>query len=239
MKLTVLTKSGEGTLYLRNSLVITEPSEIILNSATMYWNYNNINTSNDFITVNGAKVTLEHGYWNFNNLKQKLSDSGVNIVEKTPTGKCKITADHATNFKNLGLLLGLQKNTELTPTTTSSNSVSSPSPAVITSPNMVDINYGLRRVDIQCDIIDKCSNINIDGQPSDILTSIPIPTDKTLKGSLCYYNGINTSVKISRGTYNSIGFKVFGNNERYVCDVLLELQISKVVYSKSATVGCR
>ena len=135
MKLTVLTKSGEGTLYFRDSLVITEPSEIILNSATMYWNYNNINTSNDFITVNGAKVTLEHGYWNFNNLKQKLSDSGVNIVEKTPMGKCKITVNNTTNFKNLGLLLGLQKNTELTPTPLQ-NSVGSSSPVVITSPNM-------------------------------------------------------------------------------------------------------
>ena len=123
MKLSVLTKDGEGILYLRDSLVITEPSEIILDSATMYWNYNNINASNNSITVNGTEVTFEHGYWNFNNLKQKLSDSGVNIVEKTPTGKCKITAGlTTTNFENLGLLLGLQKNTELTPTT-SQNSV--------------------------------------------------------------------------------------------------------------------
>ena len=227
MKLTVLTKGGEGTLYLRDSLVITEPSEIILNSATMYWNYNNINTSNDSITVNNAKVTLEHGYWNFNNLKQKLSDSGVDIVKKTPTGKCKVTVNHTTNFKDLGLLLGLQKNTKLTPTPLQ-NSVGSPSPVVMISPNMVDINHGLRNVNIQCDIIDKCSCININGQPSDILTSIPIPPDKTLKGSLCYYNDINTSVKISRGTYSSIGFKAFGNNKQYVCDVLLELYISKV-----------
>ena len=93
---------------------------------------------------------------------------------------------------------------------------------------MVDINRGLRRVDIQCDIIDKFSNININGQPSDILTSIPIPTDKTLKGSLCYYNNINTSVRISRGTYNSLNFKVFGNNNQYACDVLLELHIKSV-----------
>ena len=221
MKLSVLTTNGEGTLYLRDSLVITEPSEIILKSATMYWKYNNINASNNFITVNGVKTTLEHGYWNFNNLKQKLSDGGVNIVEKTSTGRCKITANNTVNFENLGLLLGLQKNTELTPTST----LNSPSPAVMIPPNMVDINYGLRRVDIQCDIIDKCSCININGQPSDILTSIPIPTDKTLKGSLCYYNGINTNVRISRGTYNSIGFKVFGNNKQYVCDVLLELHI--------------
>ena len=45
MKLSVLTKDGEGTLYLRDSLVITELSEIILDSATMYWNYNNINVN--------------------------------------------------------------------------------------------------------------------------------------------------------------------------------------------------
>ena len=227
MKLSVLTKDGEGTLYLRDSLVITEPSELKLKSATMYWNYNNINLENDFITVNGVsgrtKVTLEHGYWNFNDLKQKLSVSGVNIVEKPPMGKCKITADNTTNFENLGLLLGLQEKTELTPTVT----LKSPSPAVIVPPNMVDINRGLKRVDIQCDIIDKFSNININGQPSDIMTSIPIPTDKTLKGSLCYYNNINTCVRISRGTYNSLNFKVSGNNGRYACDVLLELYIIK------------
>ena len=223
MKLSVLTKDGEGTLYLRDSLVITEPSEIILDSATMYWNYNNINTSNNSITANGAKVTLDHGYWNFKDLKQKLSVSDISIVEKPPTGKCKITATNTTNFKNLGLLLGLHKNTELTPSVT----LGSPSPAVIVSPNMVDINHGLRRVNIQCDIIDKFSNINIDGQPSNILTSIPIPTDKTLKASLSYYNNINTNVRISRGTYNSVGFKVFGNNDEYACDVLLELHIKR------------
>ena len=118
MKLSVLTKDGEGTLYLRDSLVITEPSEIILKSATMYWNYNNINPKNNSITVNGTKVTFEHGYWNFNNLKQKLSENDISIVEKTITGKCKITAGNTTNFENLGLLLGLQKNTELTPSVT-------------------------------------------------------------------------------------------------------------------------
>ena len=58
MKLSVLTKDGEGTLYLRDSLVITEPSEIILDSATMYWNYNNINTIEQ----------LHHGEWNKSNI---------------------------------------------------------------------------------------------------------------------------------------------------------------------------
>ena len=186
----------------------------------MYWKYNNINLKNDFITANGTKVTLEHGYWNFNDLKQKSSDSGVSIEEKPPMGKCKITVNN-TNFENLGLLLGLQKTTELTLSVT----LNSTSPAVMIPPNMVDINHGLRRVNIQCEIIDKFSNINIDGQPSDVLTSIPIPSDKTLKGSLSYYNNINTSVKISRGTYNSVGFKVLGNNNQYACDVFLELLI--------------
>ena len=213
MKLTVLTKDGEGILYLRDSLVITEPSEIIVGSVTAYWNYNNINSETEnFITVDGTKVTLEYGYWNFDNLKQKLGETGVDIVEKTPTGECTISVDNTTNFKQLGPLLGLQPNTELSSATT--------------PPKMVDINRGLRRVDIQCDVIDKFSNIGINGQPSDVMISIPIPTDKTLKGSLSYYNNINNRVKISRGTYNSLSFKVFGNNDRYACDVFLELYIS-------------
>ena len=62
MKLSVLTKDGEGTLYLRDSLVITEPSEIILDSATMYWNYNNINALN----------TLHHGEWCKSNTRSWL-----------------------------------------------------------------------------------------------------------------------------------------------------------------------
>ena len=201
-------------MCLRESLVITKPSEINLKSATVYWNYNNIdNDMENFITVDGARVSLEHGYWNFDNIKEELSENGVDIFEEVPTGTCTVSVDNLTNFEEFGSLLGFDPSTEIP-----AGSTKSPT-------SMVNINRGLRRLDIQCSIVDKANNIDIDGQYSDVLASIPIPTDKALKGTLSHYNDINSKVKVNRGTYNSLKFKVFGNVDRYVDDVFLELYI--------------
>ena len=95
----------------------------------------------------------------------------------------------------------------------------------MTSPNMVDINRGLRSLDISRNIVDKSSNINNDGQYSNVIASVPIPTNKTLKGSLSHYSDIGSRVEINKGIYSSIEFKVSSNIERYVGDILLELYI--------------
>ena len=97
--------------------------------------------------------------------------------------------------------------------------------ATMTSPNTVDINRGLRSLDIKCNIVDKSNNIDNKGEYSDVIASIPIPTDKTLKGSLSHYSDIGSRVKINRGTYNCLEFKVSSNINRYVGDILLELYI--------------
>ena len=57
------------------------------------------------------------------------------------------------------------------------------------------------------------------------MASIPIPTDKTLKGTLSHHSDINSTVKVNRGTYHSLKFKVNSNVDRYAGDVLLELYI--------------
>ena len=98
----------------------------------------------------------------------------------------------------------------------------------ITSPNMVDINRDLKNLDIKCNIVDKSSNVDNDGQYSDVIASLPIPTDKTLKGSLTHYSDIGSRVKINKGIYSSLEFKVSSNIDRYVGDILLELYISSI-----------
>ena len=52
MNLTVLIKGGEGRIYLENALVIEEPSEILLKSANVYWDYNNVSED---VTVGGVQ----------------------------------------------------------------------------------------------------------------------------------------------------------------------------------------
>ena len=207
--------SGKKELFLKTPLVITEPSEITLKSATVYWNYNNIdNDLENFITVDGNRVEFKHGYWNFEDLKTELKKEGVTIVRECVTGKCVVSVDDGTYFKTLGVLLGLDNYTNMTAGST------------ITSHNMVDVNRGLRSLDISCNIVDKSKNIDNKGLYSDVIASLPIPTDKTLKGTLTHYSDINSKVSINRGTYNFLEFEASSNVERYAGDVLLELYIT-------------
>ena len=217
MRISVMVKDGEKELFFKKPLVISEPSEIILKSATVYWDYNNINNKedNDFITVGGDRVEFKHGYWSFDDIKKKLERDDITIVKEPMTGKCVVSVDDATYFKSLGTL-GLEKFTNMTANTT------------IVSHNVVDVNHGFKSLDIKCNIVDKSNNINSDGQYSDVIASLPIPTDKTLKGTLSHYNDIGSRVKVNKGIYSSIEFKVDSNIDRYVGDILLELYIRRV-----------
>ena len=216
MRLSVMVTSGKKELFLKTPLVITEPSEIVLKSATVYWNYDNITDTKDFVTVDGTRLEFEHGYWSFDDIKLELEKKGVSVVKQRITGKCVVSVDDLTYFKTVGVLLGLENFSNMTAGTT------------MTSPNMVDINRGLRSLDIKCNIVDKSNNIDDKGEYSDVIASIPIPTDKTLKGSLSHYSDIGSRVKINRGIYSSLEFKVSSNIDRYAGDILLELYISSI-----------
>ena len=215
MRLSVMVTSGKKELFLKTPLVITTPSEIVLKSATVFWDYNNIdNDLEDFITVDGSRVEFKHGYWNFDDLETELKKEGVTIVKERVTGKCVLSVNDSTYFKTLGVLLGLNNFTNMDAGST------------ITSHSKVDINRGFKSLDIKCNIVDKSKNIDSSGGYSDVIASLPIPTDRTLKGSLSHYNDINSKVKLNRGTYNFLEFNAFSNVDRYAGDVLLEMYIS-------------
>ena len=209
-----MVKEGKEELCFKSSLVIERPSEILLKSATVYWNYNNIdNDLENFVTVDKERLEFKHGYWSFDDIKLELEKKGVSITRERVSGKCIVSVDNLTYFKKFGDLLGLDPFTNLAAGTTS------------TTTNMVDINRGLRSLDISCNIVDKSKNIDHKGEYSNVIASVPIPTDKTLKGSLSHYSDVNSKVEINKGTYNFLEFKVSSNIERYVGDVLLELYI--------------
>ena len=215
MRLSVMVTSGKKELYLKTPLVITTPSEIILKSATVFWDYNNIdNDLEDFITVDGTRVGFEHGYWTFDDLETKLKKEGVTLVKERVTGKCMLSVNDVTYFKTLGVLLGLNDYTNMD------------AGANMMSHGKVDINRGFKSLDIKCNIVDKTKNIDSSGGYSDIIASLPIPTDRTLKGSLSHYSDINSKVKLNRGTYNLLEFDALSNISRYAGDVLLEMYIS-------------
>ena len=216
MRLTVLVEDGREELFLTTPLVIEEPSEILLKSATVYWNYNNINDDVDVSVGGGTHVTFEQGYWTLNAIKSKLEKEGVEVSAQRETGKCTVKIDKLTNLKAIGNPLGFTGDSTLKVGTN-------------LSPDMVDINQGFRHVNVSCNVVDKSKNIDQNGKYSDVIASIPIPTDKSLKGTLSHHNNINSKVSINRGTYNFLEFKVSSNvvdDTRTIGNVLLELYIT-------------
>ena len=211
-----MVKDGEKELFFKKPLVISEPSEIFLKSAIVYWNYNNIDGDNDFIAVDGDRVEFIRGYYCFKELEKRLKKKGVAIVKEPTNEKCVITANDVTYFKSFGLLLGLEKFTNMAADTT------------IMSPNIVDINRGLKYMRIKCGIVDRSKNIDDDGNYSDVLVNLPIPSNKTLVGTQSCFDHINSVVKINEGVCSSINFKVDSNIDQYVGDILLELYIRRV-----------
>ena len=147
-------------------------------------------------------------------MESKLKGEGIQLTKESVTGKCGVAVNDSTYFKSLGILLGLNDYTNMDG---GSNMMSH---------NKVDINRGLKSLDIKCSVVDKSENIGNDGGYSDVIATLPIPTDRTLKGSLSHYSDINSKVKVNRGTYNVLEFNVLSNILRYAGDVLLEMYIS-------------
>ena len=210
MRLTVLVEDGREELFLTTPLVIEEPSEMLLKSVTVYWNYNNVD---DNVTVGG--VTFEQGYWTFDAIKSKLEEDNI-VLTELETGRCKVEVDKSTNLEAIGDLLGFAGSTELKVGTN-------------TSPSLVDISQGFRHIDVSCNIVNKSKNIDQNGKYSNVIANVPTPTDRLLKGTTSHYNNINSKVSIDRGTYNFLEFKVSSNvvgDECSIGDVLLELYIT-------------
>ena len=98
-----------------------------------------------------------------------------------------------------------------------------------TSPNVVDVNKGLRYVNIKCNICiaNTSRNIDTDGHRSYALASLPIPLDQLLNSTVTKFKGINSSVTIINGQFNRLLFDVDTNiNNKVDMSLLLELYIN-------------
>ena len=66
----------------------------------------------------------------------------------------------------------------------------------------------------------------MDGKRSDVLSQIPIPSKQTLKGSVSSFTSEEKEgIMVSNGIFNTMEFKVEGNNSSSIGNVLLEILI--------------
>ena len=99
---------------------------------------------------------------------------------------------------------------------------------ILTNPNKVEINLGLRYNTISCDLVSSDNNIDSDGGRSTVISSLPITTTQSLKSTVSHYTDIESRVPIDKGSYDRIVFSVEGNNgAKNIGSILLEVYITQ------------
>jgi hypothetical protein len=214
-KITTYINDGGIILNLRDPLILTHESKLFVKTAAVFWNYKNVRAGyNDYISVDGTKVTMDERYWTFKQLRKKMEENGLTFKEY-PDGRVKIDLDSGTKtvgLRNLTGILGYR-----------SSNGSTYTPHISDRP--VDIHNGLRYITVSCNLVNREHNIGPDGNRSVIITSLPIDGTKPLFGTVTKYNDIESQVRVDAGRYNEIRFKIGSNTGVVPGDVLLELYI--------------
>ena len=82
---------------------------------------------------------------------------------------------------------------------------------------------------MSCDIVDRCRVIDPRGKRSSVISTLPLTTDGSLKGTVVHYKDIESKEirkPISKGTFSAIRFNVRANNDsKFVGGILLDLYI--------------
>ena len=215
-KITVFIENNKKDLYLDVSVNKLGKSIMTLNNAAIYWKYKNVIAGdNDYVMYGAKKITFEEGYWTFNMMKEKLENENVKLEANKHNDTCKIRSNGENlNLKKFAPLLGFPENKILSDGSWE------------TSPKVVDVNRGLRYININCSIVDTSENFNTDGKRSQTMASIPIPTEQSLNSTVTFLKNINGKVKINNGCFNRLIFDVDTNIENKVdMDLLLEICI--------------
>ncbi len=67
---------------------------------------------------------------------------------------------------------------------------------ILTSPNKVEINRGLRYITISCNLVNSDNNIDSEGRRGTVISSLPITTTQSLKGTVSHYTNTESHVPI-------------------------------------------
>ena len=195
-KLTVFIGNDKKELYLDACIYKPNESIMTLKNAAIYWNYRNITADdNDHIMNGSSKILFEEGYWTFEMIKQRLAEDKIKLQANRLNNTCKIYLETSNlNLKKFAGMLGFAENEVISSGTWK------------TSPNVVDVNRGLRYININCDLVDTFQNSNTNGGRSCALATLSIPTDQLLNSTVSHYKDIGSQDVITNGCFNRLYF---------------------------------
>jgi hypothetical protein len=205
MKFMVLVKGSHTIVPLQNSVLTSNYNSIFVKKVAVFWEFFNIRKLTTIMVVETddglVNVAVLPGYYTFNDMKEKLGKSGVVLTyhhEYTRTW-IKTTKHKVTIKRKLLEMLGLKRFGDQMVLERGVETIGG---------SKVDFNDGLRFVNIHCNLASKSYNVNHWGKPSDVITSVTVPTDRPLFGSVAGYIDVESRTSIVKGTCSELIFHV-------------------------------
>lgn len=221
-KFTVLVEGNNHIIKLPKSLKLNYGSPFIfVKRSTVFWNYNNVFKGfNDTVVVGKITMVFEPGYWTFSMIQRKIGHPGGSMLSDLVGNHHDLTCTVTTptvgeaDLGKFGELIGFTSGTKVDAGTT------------MKSPGKVEINRGLRYVEVSCDIVDTERNFNRHGDRSSIITTLPVGSKGVVNGTSTQYVDVESKTYLLNGIYDQISFTVQGNNgSENIGSVLMEIYI--------------
>ena len=150
---------------------------ITLDHSDVIWNYNNVkkDKGNDYISTNDgsgfSKMILDSGYYTFKEIAKVLKKKDITLTYDKNTLHSKVETKLPLRLWKLGKLLGFKDGTVIS---TNSSKVSE---------SIINMNDGFQTVTIMCNRINSSQNF-FNGNRTEVLWTLSIPSDKRLKGGV-------------------------------------------------------
>ena len=224
MKFTVLLRGSHTVVPLQNSVLTSNYNSVFVKRVSVFWEYFNIKEQTTLMTVKTddglVNVDVAVGYYTLNDMKEKMGKSGVTLTYLRPNARTWIeTSKHKVTIKRKLLeMLGLRRfGDQLVLVKGASTSGES----------RVDFNDGLKFVNIHCNLANKSYNVSHLGKPSDVITSVTVPTDRSLFGSVVSYIDVESRTSIVKGTCSELVFHMTDQDGKSIDigEVLIEMYL--------------
>ena len=209
---------GETTTVDFDRHVAAYASFLIAKEATVFWKFKNITDAldNRKFEVGSTEKTLNPGYWDFQQLKEYLEGEKIEIELNVYDNTCRIQNKNTekVNLKKLGKLLGFPEDYELIANATG------------TSPEAVDVNHGLKYLQVECDFIDEVKN-SWKGKDSTVLAFLPVTPGTRLNSTSYVYEKKGAPRYTKTGIVSKMVFTVKSNvpGLKVDADILMDITL--------------
>ena len=184
----------------------------------MTWRFQNV-TRDEYVVKtkdDGTQtiVLFQPGYWSFSKIQERLADEDVTLTRLTHNNSCRIFCqEESLDLGLIGELLGCGPNKKVTKNTFVDSST-------------VNINLGVRSVNISCSLVNSTRNWNRYQKGSEVIATFPISTQVPLNGSIENFSTQEWCAPTRKGEFSFLKFDVEDNTRHNLMRLYAEFDVT-------------